>query len=97
MPPPIVVRADITLPGGYTAFSNVHELKYPWHIGQYVYMGKEEYVVDNFNENKIVIATVDDAGTWLYQNVDEGVLWLPVHGMPSFLQTLVRGTARKLV
>jgi hypothetical protein len=89
MPPPIVLRAAIALPSGGASFSHVDDIQYPFNVGESVYVLDVEYLVHNFVNDEIVIANINKAGAWVYKDVKQDVLWLPVDAMAPFLRTLV--------
>ena len=89
MPPPIVVRAVIAFPSGDAAFSHVDDIAYPFRIGESVYVGNVEYLVHNFVEDRIVVSTINKMDVWVYKEVKQEDVWLPVDAMAPFLRTLV--------
>ena len=89
MPPPIVLRAAIALPSGGASFSHEDDIQYPLNVGESVYVLDVEYLVHDFVNDEIVIANINKAGAWVYKDVKQDVLWLPVDAMAPFLRTLV--------
>ena len=89
MPPPIVVRAVIAFPSGDAAFSHVDDIAYPFRIGESVYVGNVEYLVQNFvedripkrHEDRIVVSTINKMDVWVYKEVKQEDVWLPVDAM----------------
>ena len=65
------------------------DIQYPLNVGESVYVLDVEYLVHNFVNNDIVIANINKAGAWVYKDVKQDVLWLPVDAMAPFLRTLV--------
>ena len=50
-------------------------------IGESVYVGNVEYLVHNFVEDRIVVSTINKMDVWVYNEVKQEDVWLPVDAM----------------
>ena len=46
-----------------------------------MYVGNVEYLVHNFVEDRIVVSTINKMDVWVYKEVKQEDVWLPVDAM----------------